>query len=271
MRSGHRAACLTACSVFMLLGSCKTEISYTTWEPIDYTDVLKSMILPSGRLVTLESPEFQSYIGSYMFGIANCLLTVSATLSKLALVAAIDLPEKEPDGGEWGLDGGILEELPETSATTVSEKGTFVYLDLACPGPYGEGIGRDFEYGSIRVESGMLNDFSLRNVLHGAHLLLSFNQCQTPAFTVDLQSAGYLLGGFKGIVIDLLPFPFQLGDIRATAALVTFSGASVLIDADEAGTFRDKKVEIAVVASNGSISCLFDDWGRVFFGCTLVD
>ncbi len=107
-------------------------------------------------------------------------------------------------------------------------------------------------------------------------MLLDFQACQTPTGTIDASVSAYLLGGFKGLLLDLAPFALDLGDIKARYLLSQRDGGAILLDTGQTGTFRididiqNHRQEIRLVAKNGVILCHTDVYNEEIEGCALL-
>jgi hypothetical protein len=200
-------------------------------------------------------------------------MTMAATLKKLADAAnasptTADASDAQPDGGVF--------ELPIETDTEKTSNNTNMFLEIACPGREGYAIGRNFLNGRLRIDSGDLSDFSLRDFTEGVHLLLSFQECTIPGEVINAETPAYLFGGFSGILLDARKLGIHKGEIRAKYAYTRRDRTSILINVKDEGTYRldfaigNSDVKLDVVSANGTIECHFTAYGNVFLGCTFV-
>lgn len=268
----HRVILLAL--VFGIGFSCNPKLEQKSWERLDRETALDEMYGLTGRIATLEDPDsaLEEFLDKHVPGLRKRVLFLAGTLVLLANAAKIEPKEPGGDAGDWLPDGGEAAAEDESGRVT----GTYMYLRVACPGPDSYDFGQTFEYGQFVIDSGNLNSFSMYDWTLGADLLFQFQECQTPAGTLDAESAGYLFGGFNYILVDLLPFDLHLGAIRAVYAMAHVKGGSVLIDTGSTGTFRieftidDDVQEVTFVARNGRIECSIDALDGELFGCAVI-
>jgi hypothetical protein len=244
-----------------------------TWEEIDVEHALKEMYAPTGFITYVSAAPFQQYLGAATVNQVSRALTMAATLVKLAEAAGAE-PAPVSDAGADHPDGGMFE-IPDEPDTEMTSNSTTLSLEIACPGEFGYGVGRDFANGLLRIDSGNLVDFSLQDFWSGAHLLVTFDACAVPGNVIEGQTVGYLFGGFYGILLDAEALGVERGDIVVKYVYARQNDYSLLIDVEGEGTYRldtaveGDKVEIDVVAANGVIQCHFSGYGSIFTGCVL--
>jgi hypothetical protein len=264
----RRLSVWTLCAA--LLG-CEVEVTHRTWEPLDYQSVISDMLGPTGTLVSAEDPTVQTFLSEQLPKMVGVVLVLTDTLLSLSKIAQSAPPETVVDAGDWDMENGV----PTDGDTYISGTGTSLYIEVGCPGPDAYTIGRTFEYGVIRIDSNDLADFSLKKMQGGTHLLFTIDKCVIPGAVLNASAAAYLIPIFKGMLLNVSPLAFGAGSVRGTDAYITPHGASILIDANQLGTYRlditvdGEYVRVSMVASDGKLQCDFNAYGRTFYGCVV--
>ena len=252
--------------------SCKPDVSFVTWEKVDPQGAFYRMSEVTGHIEYVETDPMQQYLGTRMGGYTETGLTIAATLAKLAESAGVTLSPQ--DGGVVGDPEDEDEEATPVNEKVQLENSTNLYLDIACPGEDGHGVGEDFENGYLRIVSDDLSDFSFDDLEDGAHMLLTFEECVLPGLTLEGSAPAYMLGGFTSVLIDVQELGLGVGGIRAVFLNVSFGKSfRLLLDVSGEGTYRldasldDDEVTVAAVTADGTAECEFGLYGNYFQGC----
>ncbi len=271
----HRKGPLAVGILLTLLFSCNPSVPHKTWARLDVDSALSAMWRPTGRLSwdwgDTGTP-MDAYLNEYLPGIWKRVRFFTGTLELLARAAGTAPTGSDADGGDWLPDAGPI----PADDNEVNSVGTYLFLDVACPGPDSYEAAKDFAFGRLRIDSDDLSNFDLRNLHSGVHMLLDFQGCQTPAGTIDETVAAYLMGGFSGLLVDLSPFGLALGEIKGLYLLSQRKGGSILIDTGETGTYRididigNYRQEVRLVTATGTILCHTDVYNEEIEGCALL-